>query len=114
MKVDKNKYFNQPLYAIFIKESAVFANGSDSLLGYVEHSFSMSYDANFVRLWEKKDINHVIENNFKKYYKSSDYFVARVRSKKCPAKIIFRDLNNHDLPKFYFRNQQFVVSKDKI
>lgn len=110
-KEDYNRYFNQPLYAIFIKEKALYPNKDNGILGFVENSFYMNYDRYFVRVWEKKDVEPIIRKHFKKYYKPSDYFVVRIRSKKCPVEITFNNLNNPKLKKFAFRNHPFTIKK---
>lgn len=96
-----NKHYNQPLYAVFIKQG-------ETLYGYVENSFSMSWTTNYIRVWTKDEIGEALTNkkSLTKWVGRPDCFVARVKSKKCPADIVLQNLTDKT-GKYEWRNKMF-------
>lgn len=92
------QYYDQPLYGIFLRENGV-------LMGYVEDSFSMSFNKEYVRLWPKADIEFW---NKRICRDKRDLFIVRVRSKKCPVDVTLNPITK-DMGKYQIRNKRFTV-----
>ncbi len=98
-----NKYYNQPLYAVFRRtEEGV-------LLGWVEHSFSMDWSPDKVRVWTREYSANCFTNQkaLDEWIGMKGCFVARVRSKNCPANIVL-DTLTEETKKFERRNKKFT------
>ena len=86
---------------------------TQEIYGYVEHSFHMSWDKKFVRVWRESELKNYFADDV--YYKHLDWLpkvekdfkviFARVNSKKCPVEVEM----TKDKSKFYWRNKCFYV-----
>jgi len=92
-----------PLYAI------VKRLGNGTILGFVEHSFSMGWSETRVNIqpgpWKpeyKKFFDDTLRRN-------SGSFLVKLGTKKCPIKVDMNWYALYELDKFDFRNAQFTV-----
>ena len=99
------------LYGIFM----VFRNGR--ILGYVENSFSMSWERDYVRLWSKNDVDLILNDSdikgARRRYRSAKIIVVRLsaRNKSLPLKLDWagRWVETKKKKKFHYRNIRFEV-----
>lgn len=101
------------LYAILKRDE------SGQLLGYVEHSFSMSWQKDHVRVWRENSIAGVDDGWRKKLFSDERYheiekwipegaFLVRLNSKNCPIKVTMPK-GVGSASKYGWRNQYFTV-----
>ena len=74
---NKNKMQGK-LYSLFCRDLT-----TGVLYGYVEHSFSMGWCGDTVRVFDKIPLHSLNKQNRKD--KKLHYFIARVGSKNCPS-----------------------------
>lgn len=102
-KGEKNKKF-VALYGIFKQDKA-----TGEILGYVEHSFSMGWSKDRVRLWSLEDAQYFLKRDFKDE-KDSKIFIVRLTNRGENANILAdfeqrkRDSLAGTMKKFEFRN----------
>lgn len=94
----------------------VFRVVGSTYYGYVEHSFKMGWSKEYVRVWEKKDLE-----GLRKSFKSrKNVYILRLTREDCLKKfgLIF---NFHEfletrkqpnVRKYFYRNMSFQVYKD--
>jgi hypothetical protein len=91
------------LYGIFTIKDGV-------LMGYVEHSFSMSFSPTQVRIWSKKNAIGIFNKDFRGKNHDSNAFIVRLTRNSGP---IICDFKQHDAAiknkckKFEGRNIEF-------
>jgi len=82
-----------------------------TILGYTEHSFSMSWSRESVRKYRKKDIDYIFEKKLISQYNKepgSKIIVVRISAHKLPLPIIVSlKPKNVGKSKFYRRNSPF-------
>lgn len=101
------------LYAILKRDE----NGN--ILGYTEHSFSMSWQKTECRVWRESELNYYSKKfSNEKYHELLEWlpdgdgvFLVRVNSKKCPIKVTMRK-GCGKMTSSYWRNHDFVVKDD--
>lgn len=93
-------------------------NEHGELEGYVEHSFSMSWERNQVRVWREWELNynpavHGSKFTDTRYHEIEKWlpkngFLVRLNSKNCPIQVIMPKGIDH-VSKSYWRNQPFTL-----
>lgn len=93
------------IYGLFLEHK------DGQLKGFVEHSFSMGWSPNSVRVWKSfKDVEYYFDAHTKKEDKEfprdvkAKYFIARLNSKKSGIKISW---NQKSEDKYFRRNARF-------
>ena len=97
-----------PIYGVFKEVDGV-------LYGYTEHSFSMQWSPNEVRIWSYTSadsiLKRILKENKKAKVKSDNVFIYRISRRNGKIKVDFNDRKNtlkENYQKYYFRNAKFL------
>ena len=112
------KYRNQDIkYRRFLPLYGIFCIADGELYGYVENSFSMSFDKTRVRVWSLIDAQYHLKELFKnRKDKTKKYFIYRLTRRSSSARIIadFSLWKSPTIVKFDWRNIPFHKNTDVL
>lgn len=95
------------IYGIFKRDE------KGNLLGYVENSFSMSWEKDSVRVWRKNDGPAIFQADFRAKKNKEKAFLVRLNSKSSPVTINgWKPMGpQYTAPKRQWRNAPFQLKK---